>query len=96
MSEGTKNLFSLLEIFGEPEQYRFYKDAREAGTIRYADLKAGLAKVIAHHFAEYRQTRKKLEKKPEYILEILAKGKEQAKAIAAQTLAEVKQKIGLI
>lgn len=96
VSAGTKNLFTLLENFGEPKQYEFYVEARKKGTIRYADLKKNLAKVIAHHFAEYRQKRKALEKKPDYILEIIAAGREKAAAAAAATLREVKEKVGLL
>jgi len=96
MSAGTKNLFSLLEIFGEPEQHKFYLEQHKAGSIRYSDLKANLAKVIAHHFADYRRKRKELEKQPERIMEILASGKEKARAVASLTLAEVKQKMGLM
>ena len=96
VAAGTKNLLSLLEIFGEPEQYQFYMEQRKAGTIRYADLKANLAKIIAHHFADYRAKRKELEKKPEYILDIISQGKEKAEVVAAATLREVKEKIGLL
>ena len=96
MSAGTKNLFALLEIFGEPEQYKFYLEQHKAGSIRYSDLKANLAKVITHHFADYRRKRKELEKQPERIMEILASGKEKARAVASLTLAEVKQKMGLM
>lgn len=96
MTPGVANLFMLLEIFGEPEQYKFYLETHKAETIRYVELKANLAKVIAHHFAPYRTKRKELEHKPNQILEVLATGKEKAEAIASQTLAEVKEKIGLL
>jgi tryptophanyl-tRNA synthetase len=96
MSPGVKNLFSLLEIFGEKQQYDFYVEAHKNGTIKYSDLKSNLAKVIAHHFADYRAKRKELEMKPGYILEVIAAGREKAKALASATLAEVKEKMGLV
>jgi tryptophanyl-tRNA synthetase len=96
MSAGTENLFTLLEIFGEPAQMEFYKEAHKTGTIRYADLKANLAKVIAHHFTMYRQKRRDLEKNPEYLMGVIATGREKARAVASQTLAEVKEKMGLL
>ncbi len=96
MGEGVKNLFTLLQIFGEPDQYEFYLEAHKSGNVRYADLKTNLAKVIAHHFAEYRENHVKLEKNPNYIRENLLQGNGKAKAIASQTLSEVKQKIGLV
>lgn len=96
MSAGTKNLFALLKIFGEPELYEFYLDQRKKGTVRYAEMKKSLAKVIAHHFAIYRAKRKDLEKNPELILQIINQGKQKALAVASATLAEVKQKVGLL
>lgn len=96
MTAGVKNLFTLLEMFGEPEQYQFFLEAHKAGTIRYADLKSSLAKVIAHYFASYRAKKKQPEKTPDQILQIIASGREKAKVVASQTLAEVKKKVGLI
>lgn len=96
MSPGTANLFNLLEIFGEPQQLEYYQEARKNGTIRYADLKTNLAKVIAHHFAEYRAKRLALENKPDYVAEVIAEGQQKARQFAQTTMAEVKQKIGLV
>lgn len=96
MSPGVKNLFMLLEIFGEPQQVQYFREVHKSGTIRYTDLKAGLAKVIAHHFAEYRQKRKELEKTPEYLDQVIKQGQQQAQIIAQATLKTVRQNIGLI
>ena len=96
MSAGTKNLFTLLENFGEPEEFNFFKEAFASGNIKYSDLKKNLAKLIAHHFADYRRRRKELEKNPEQVMRILAEGKEKAQAVAARTLTEVKTKMGLV
>lgn len=96
MTAGVRNLFALLEIFGDKEQYEFYKEAHDKGTIRYADLKTNLAKLIAHHFAEYRERRKELEKNPDQIMAVIAAGKPKAQGIASETLKEVKDRMGLI
>jgi tryptophanyl-tRNA synthetase len=95
MTPGVKNLFSLLEIFGEPEQIAFFQEQHKSKAIRYADLKASLAKVIAHYFADYRKKRKELEKNLDFVQQALAAGREKAKAITSQTLIEVKEKVGL-
>lgn len=96
LTAGVENLFQLLEIFGDENALKFYKEEHASGAIRYADLKANLAKLIAHHFADYRKRRKELEKQPEFVKKILADGKEKAAGVAAQTLKEVKEKIGLL
>jgi len=96
MSAGTKNLFTLLENFGEPDEYHFFKESFAAGNIKYSDLKKNLSKLIAHHFAEYRRKRQELEKNQDYVMQVMARGKEKAQAIAARTLMEVKTKMGLV
>lgn len=96
MSPGVKNLFALLQIFGDQAQNDFYQERHKAGTIRYADLKANLAKLIAHHFAPYRAKRKALEKDPTYVSGVIEAGKQKAQGIASETLREVKEKIGLL
>lgn len=96
MSAGTKNLFTLLENFGEPEEYNFYKEAFSSGTIKYSELKKNLAKLIAHYFADYRKKRAELEKHPDYVMSFISAGKEKAKVLAAETLKEVKEKMGLL
>ena len=96
MSEGTKNLFSLMSLFGGTEQVEFYEEQHKQKTIRYSDLKANLAKLIAHHFADYRERRLKLEKQPEYVTQVIAQGREKARTLASVTLREVKEKMGLV
>lgn len=96
MSAGSANLFRLLEIFGDPEQYDFYREERERGRIKYSHLKANLAKLIAHQFSDYREAKRELEKKPNFVKEALLAGGARAKTIAAATLQEVKEKMGLV
>ena len=96
MSAGTKNLFTLLENFSTPDEVSFYREAFRAGNIKYSDLKGNLAKLIAHHFAPYRKKRAELEKNPDYVMQVIATGREKARAIASQTLQEVKTKMGLV
>lgn len=96
LTAGVKNLFTLLENFGERGQLEFYREQHTSGTIRYADLKANLAKLIAHHFTSYRERRRELEKKPDYIQEVITVGRTKAKTIATETLREVKEKMGLL
>src|SRR3989338_545165 len=81
ISAGTKNLFTLLENFSTPDEVSFYREAFRAGNIKYSDLKGNLAKLIAHHFAPYRKKRAELEKNPDYVMQVIATGREKARAI---------------
>ena len=96
MSPGTKNLFALLENFGEEGEIKFYQEAFQNGNIKYSDLKKNLAKLIAHHFNDYRRKKTELARNPGKVLEIIASGREKARNIASQTLTEVKEKMGLV
>jgi tryptophanyl-tRNA synthetase len=96
LGAGTNNLLSLLEIFGDTNEYEFYAEARKNGTIKYSNLKKNLAKLIAHYFADYRKRRAELASDTGYIAEMIALGQQKAEGFARATLEEVKQKVGLI
>ncbi|MCL5436216.1 MAG: tryptophan--tRNA ligase [Patescibacteria group bacterium] len=92
---GVANLFTLLSEFGSAEDIKRFEAAHLNGTIRYAELKEILATRIAEHFADFREERKKLAKDPDKIIKLLKTDSAKAEKLAAKTLAEVKQKIGL-
>ncbi|OGY46893.1 MAG: tryptophan--tRNA ligase [Candidatus Buchananbacteria bacterium RIFCSPHIGHO2_01_FULL_47_11b] len=92
-SVGAQNLLSLVEIFCAAPTYKKFNADQRAGTIRYADLKKALAGGIADYFADFRQKKKKLTQ-PQ-IEKILAAGASDAQTVAAQTMEEVRKKIGL-
>ncbi len=95
-SPGEENLFFLLENFGKPDELKYFKEKQEFGNLKFSELKEALAKDIGDYFAEYREKKKSLLAKPEYLAEVLADGAKKARAVASQTLLEVKQKIGLL
>lgn len=72
-----------------------------ADRCRHADIgcvehKRILADEINTALAPFRERRAALASRPQYITEVLVEGAERARAIAQQTIAEVKQKMGLI
>ncbi|HYF04700.1 MAG TPA: tryptophan--tRNA ligase [Patescibacteria group bacterium] len=95
-SAGVDNLFFLLEIFGTEDEHKYFVDAEKEGTIKYSELKATLASRIAEHFADFRAKKQELMKDKEYVAEILAEGARKARLTASHTLAEVKEKLGLL
>ncbi|MBU2082312.1 tryptophan--tRNA ligase [Patescibacteria group bacterium] len=95
--------YNLLEIFNafaetkeEKSDYSNYKRYHEEGTLKYAEFKPALANLIANYFADYRKKRAELSGNPDYVKKVLADGAQKASAVAAKTLQEVKQKLGLI
>ena len=95
-SAGVDNLFLLLEHFGTKEQISQFRDAQRDNSLKFSELKETLAKGVAEHFAEFREKKKELLAKPEYLAEVLGTGASKARQIAQQTLLEVKEKIGLL
>lgn len=95
-SPGVSNLFLLLEHFADEQTFKYFEKSQKDNTIKYSELKETLAKIIAEHFAQFREKKKDLLSKPSQIKQTLKQGAVSAQQTAAATLQEVKQKLGLI
>lgn len=95
-SAGVENLFFLLEQFGKPDEVVHFREAQKADALKFSELKETLAVAIANYFAEFREKKKELLAKPDYLAEVLAEGSNEARKTAQKTFLEVKQKIGLL
>lgn len=95
-SPGVENLFLLLEHFGTKQQVKYFRDEQKDDTLKFSELKETLAKEVAGYFAEFREKKKELLAKPDYLAQVLGDGAHKARQVAAETLLEVKQKIGLL
>jgi tryptophanyl-tRNA synthetase len=93
---GVQNLLALLEEFGTSEQLISFNEQIKNKTIKYSELKETLANQISNYFADFRAKRKELLKKPDYIEKVLKAGAKKAQKIACQTIAEVKERIGVV
>ncbi|MFS8641119.1 MAG: tryptophan--tRNA ligase [Symbiobacteriaceae bacterium] len=96
MSPGVANLFHLLKIFGTEEEYRQLRAEYDAGTLRYVNLKRTLAEAIIRALEPFRRRRAQLENDPAYLDRVLRDGVRRARAIARQTIEEVKEACGLV
>ena len=61
----------------------------------YADFKNDLAEVVVGFLKPFQEKYNELKKNPDYVMSILIKSEEKAKALAGSTLKEVKEKMGL-
>lgn len=95
-SAGAENLLGLLAHFGSHANIEHFNDAQQTGTLKFSELKEALATDIAEHFAEFREKKKELLARPEYLAEVLGEGARKAREVAHETLREVKEKIGLL
>jgi tryptophanyl-tRNA synthetase len=69
--------------------------ARYAGR-GYADFKADLGEVVVDALAPFQERMRELEADPSFTLAVLHAGAERAEAIAARTLAKVRERVGLV
>jgi len=92
---GVANLLKFVELFEGVEKRKLYEEQYVGAGVRYGDLKNELAEAIDRELEPIREKRKELEAKPKYVDRVIVEGAEKARAIASQTVAEVKQKMGL-
>ncbi len=89
------NVFSMHKVFSSPEEIAMVNvECRRAG-IGCVDCKALFARNLNAHLAPFREKRLDLSKDPNLVWEVLSQGKERASVIARQTMAEVRQAVGL-
>lgn len=89
------NVFALLKLVAEPEELAEWENRYRTGPMGYGEAKKRLAELVIDYFKPYRQKRAELENNPDYVTDVLTKGAEHAKAVAAQTLARVRKAVGL-
>jgi tryptophanyl-tRNA synthetase len=95
-SSGAANLMLLLAEFGERAEVIRFTEAERDGTLRFSEVKEVLAERVAERFAAFRAAKRELLSRPDQIAEALGEGARRAQKVAAQTMLEVKEKIGLL
>jgi tryptophanyl-tRNA synthetase len=89
------NVFTFHKTFSTAEEVAMVNvECRRAG-IGCVDCKKMLAKNLNANLAPFRERRAELDKKPDQVWEILHDGAKRANVIAAQTMREVHDAIGL-
>lgn len=89
------NLVMLVELFEGRDRAQQYRQAYKVSGIKYNELKNELAEAIYKELAPIQERRQYFEQHPEGVDRILEEGKVYAKEIADETLAEVREKMGL-
>jgi len=89
------NVFALLKLICSPDELAEWENKYRSGGTGYAEAKKRLAELMIDYFKPFRQKRTELEDDIDYVKEVLAKGAERARAVAAETLAEARKAVGL-
>jgi tryptophanyl-tRNA synthetase len=90
------NVHTLHTFFSDEPTLQWVREGCSTAGIGCVDCKTKLADNIIAHLAPYRAKREELLANPERVKAILAAGAEKARAVARVTMAEVRQKIGLL
>lgn len=93
---GAANLLRLLEHFGDPLVYKEFVAAEKKGAIKYAELKQAVGAAVAGYFAEFRARRAELLADRDRLAEQLFAGAEKARQVAEKTIAEVRERVGIL
>lgn len=89
------NIFHLHEAFDPARAREIEPQCRSAG-IGCVECKRLVAGEINEKLAPLRDRRNELAKRPDFVRDILAQGAGQAKAVARDTMMEVRERMGLI
>ena len=88
-------LFALYKLVANQKDLKHVEKLFKEGGLSYGDMKGWLIDGIAHYFFPFKNKRAELEKNKDYVHEVLRKGAEKARIVAAETLKEVRKKIGI-
>lgn len=94
-SEPVANLFTLMELVSDPSTVEHFKNAYADCSIRYGDLKKQLAEDILKVTLPIRERILDIRNNDEYISKVVRRGAEQARAVAADTLRDVREIMGI-
>ena len=92
----NNTVFTYLDAFyKDKEHLEELKDHYRRGGLGDVKLKRLLIKVLEEELAPIRARRKELEENKEYLYELLMKGSQNARKVAAQTLSDVREAMGI-
>jgi len=89
------NVFALLKLVASPNELAEWENRYRSGGMGYSEAKKRLAGLMIDYFNPYREKRTELENDISHVKEVLADGARRARAVAAKTVAEVREAVGL-
>jgi tryptophanyl-tRNA synthetase len=89
------NVFALLKLLAPADESAEWANKYRSGGMGYSEAKKHLAELMIDYFKPFREKRTELANNIDYVKKILADGAERAKTVAAKTLADARQAVGL-
>ena len=94
MTDGVKNLFTIMKIVSSHDTLVHFKDKYNSCEIRYGDMKKQLAEDIVTYLTPIREKIYDINKDNDYLRKVVTIGTEKARESASKTLREVREIIG--
>jgi tryptophanyl-tRNA synthetase len=94
MTEGVKNLFTIMDIVSVPDTVKHFKEKYDNCEIRYGDMKKQLAEDIVNYLTPIRERIIDIYANTEYLSKVVKTGTEKARESASKTLKGVREIIG--
>jgi len=91
----TNNVFNLVKLFAAPEEAGEWRARFAAGGLKYSEIKKRLIALLDERFGAARARRKELAKDSAYVEDVLTRGAEKARKIAAATLHRARRACGI-
>lgn len=91
----TCNVFQLYRFFADSEEQAALAERYRAGNMGYGEAKEALYQAIEREVAPLREAYEHYRARPEFLKEILTNGARRARAIARETVGEVREAIGI-
>jgi tryptophanyl-tRNA synthetase len=92
---GKCTVFTLYGVFATEEEKAALAARYRAGGMGYGEAKKLLLEKINAYFGPFREKRKQLAARPDYVEEVLRRGAQRARAEARATMALVRQAVGM-
>lgn len=91
---GIQALFTFAKLF-LPSQTELFESEYQKGTLQFSTMKDAVSEAVYKELSEFRARRATLENDHSYVNKVILEGSQKAREIAAQTVKEVKSKMGL-
>jgi tryptophanyl-tRNA synthetase len=95
LNPDTCTVFALYSLFATEQEKSDLAGKYRSGSIGYGEAKKLLHAKIDEYFGPARQKRKELAAHPDYVEDVLRKGARRARAEAQQTMALVREAVGM-
>ena len=92
----TCNVFALIRLFADPDVTAAVRQSYLAGGYGYGHAKKELLRLMTAYFADARDRRRDLVKRPDFVRDVLRDGALKAREIAGEYMDKVRSATGLI